>query len=62
MNTVGEFKGKNTKGIALVKMENGEKVYQPKIVYLRMKKAGRNVELIAEASDREELDNKLRRR
>ena len=61
VNFVEDFKGENTKGVALVKMESGEKVYQPKIAYLRMKKAGRKVELIAEAPTREELDEKLRR-
>ena len=50
-----------TKGIALVRLENGKEVYQPKISYLRMKNAGRNVTLIAEASTKEELDKKLRR-
>lgn len=51
----------NTKGVALVRMEDGREAYQPKIAYLRMKNAGRNVELIAEAPTKEELDKKLRR-
>jgi hypothetical protein len=51
----------NTKGVALVRMEDGREVYQPKIAFLRMKKAGRDVELIAEALTREELDKKLGR-
>lgn len=50
-----------TTGIALVRMENGKEVYQPKISCLRMKNAGRNVILVAEAPTKEELDNKLRR-
>jgi len=57
---VVEQKMEKTIGIALVRMENGKEVYQPKITYLRMKNAGRNVILIAEASTKEELDKKLR--
>ena len=51
----------NTKGVALVKMEDGQEKYYTKYNYLQMKRAGRNVELVAEAPTREELDKKLRR-
>jgi len=52
---------KDTKGVCIVKMENGREVYHTKINYCRMKKAKRNVELIDEAPTIEELDKKLRR-
>lgn len=51
----------NTKGICLIRMENGREIYQPKTAYLRMKKAGRIVELIEEAPNMEELKRKLGR-
>ena len=47
------------KGACLIRMEDGRNVYQTKNAYLKMKKAGRNVKLIAEACTIEEL-NKLR--
>jgi len=56
----GEFM-ENTKGVTLVKMEDGQKKYYTKYNYLQMKKAGRNIELVAEAPTKDELDNKLRR-
>jgi len=49
----------NTKGVCLVRMENGENVYHYKINYLRMKRAGRNVCLLAEAPTMEELNEKI---
>ncbi len=51
----------NTKGVALVKMEDGQEKYYTKYNYLQMKKAGRNIELVAEAPTKDELDKKLRR-
>ena len=58
-----DFGGENTKGIALVRMADGNEVYQPKITYLRMKyaKNPRNVILIAEAPTLEELKKKIGR-
>lgn len=52
---------KTTKGVALVKMEDGQEKYYTKYIYLRMKKAGRNIELVAEAPTKEELDKNRRR-
>ena len=52
---------KSTKGVALVKMEDGQEKYYTKYIYLRMKKAGRNIELVAEAPTREELDKNRRK-
>ena len=49
------------KGVCLVRMEDGQDKYYTKYIYLRMKKAGRKVKLIAEAPTREELDKKLGR-
>jgi hypothetical protein len=49
----------NTKGVVLVKMEDDQEKYYTKYIYLRMKKAGRNIELIAEAPSIEELKKKL---
>jgi hypothetical protein len=42
-------------------MEDGKEKYYTKYNYLMMKRAGRNVELVAEATNKEELDEKLRR-
>ena len=39
-----------TKGVVLVRYENGEEKLLPKIAYLRMKKAGRKVTLLKEGS------------
>jgi len=49
------------KGVVLIKDEKGQEVYQTKYIYLRMKNAGRDVELIAEAPSIKELQKKLRR-
>jgi len=56
----GEFM-ENTKGVTLIKMEDGQEKYYTKYNYLLMKKAGRSIELVAEAPTKDELDKKLRR-
>ncbi|MCL5876756.1 MAG: hypothetical protein M1540_02980 [Candidatus Bathyarchaeota archaeon] len=43
------------KGVVLVRLENGEKVVQTKYIYLRMKNAGRKIEMIKEAEHASEL-------
>ena len=43
------------KGVVLVRLENGKVVYQTRYIYLRMKNAGRNVELVKEAEHASEL-------
>ena len=43
-----ESQGKN-RGVALVRFEDGTEKIMPKIAYLRMKEAGRNVVLVKEA-------------
>ena len=45
----------NEKGVVLVRLENGKQVVHTKCIYLRMKKAGRKVELIKEAEHASEL-------
>jgi len=42
-------------------MEDGQEKHYTKYIYLQMKKAGRNVELVAEAPTIEELNKKLGR-
>lgn len=44
-----------TKGVVLVRYEDGTEKMLPKIAYLRMKKAGRNVKLLKEAVRYEDL-------
>jgi hypothetical protein len=44
-----------TKGVALVKYEDGKEKLVPKIAYLRMKKAGRKVTLLKEGSHYNDL-------
>jgi len=44
-----------TKGVVLVRYEDGKEKILPKIVYLKMKKAGRNIILLKEASHWNEL-------
>jgi hypothetical protein len=41
-------KNEDSKGVVLVRYENGNKVTLPKTVYLRMKKAGRKITLLKE--------------
>jgi hypothetical protein len=48
------------KGVVLMRDESGKEVYQTKHIYLRMKDAGKDVELIVEAATIEELNVKLR--
>jgi len=38
------------KGVVLVRYEDGKEKLLPKIAYLRMKKAGRNITLLKEGS------------
>jgi len=43
------------KGVVLVRLEDGRDVVQTKHIYLRMKNAGRKIELIKEAEFASEL-------
>jgi hypothetical protein len=43
------------KGVVLVRLENGKEVVQTKYIYLRMKHAGRKIELVKEAEHASEL-------
>jgi hypothetical protein len=45
----------DTKGVVLVRYEDGREKILPKIAYLRMKKAGRQVILLKEGLHRNEL-------
>jgi hypothetical protein len=44
-----------TKGVALVRYEDGKEIFVPKIAYLRMIKAGRKVTLLKEGSHFKDL-------
>lgn len=44
------------KGIVIVRLEDGREVVQTKYIYLRMKKAGRKVKIVKEASTLKELE------
>lgn len=46
---------KERKGVVIVRLEDGREVVQTKYIYLRMKNAGRKVEMVKEASTKEEL-------
>jgi len=43
------------KGVVLVRLEDGREVIYTKYIYLKMKKAGRNVKLVREAKTVEKL-------
>lgn len=46
---------KDRKGVVLVRLEDGKEVIYTKYIYLKMKKAGRNVVLLKEAKTIENL-------
>lgn len=50
------------KGVVAIRYENGKVITLPKSAYLKMKNAGRKVDLVEEASTNEELREKLIRR
>jgi len=50
-----------TKGVVLIRDEEGNEKIYTKYIYLRMKNAGRKIELLKEALTVEELQRKLRR-
>lgn len=48
------------KGVVLIRDENGKESIQTKHIYLRMKNAGRKIQLLEETSTVEELQKKLK--
>jgi len=49
------LKNEETKGVVLVRYEDGTEKLLPKITYLRMKKAGRKITLLKEGSHYNDL-------